>query len=115
MTLLSCPCTSLLIPRAALAPEPLQYLQVTMPSCTSACAIIPRAALAPEPLHDLQIAGFIGIEKEVAIQLQQLSVFSHCKVSSWPPRTESIEGENEVRSQNREKETVEKKTHLHPK
>ena len=43
------------IPGAALTPEPLQYLQVTIRSCKRACASIPRAALAPEPLQYLQM------------------------------------------------------------
>ena len=45
------------IPRASLAPEPLQCLQVTTLSCTSACPYTPRAALAPEPLQYLQLAS----------------------------------------------------------
>ena len=44
-----------LIPGAALAPEPLQYLQVTTHSCIMACPCIPGAALAPEPLQYLQV------------------------------------------------------------
>ena len=55
MPLTSCLFTSPLIPRAALAPEPLQYLQVTTPCCTGACAFIPRAACAPKPLQYIQV------------------------------------------------------------
>ena len=52
---LSCISACQFIPRTALAPEPLQYLQVTCPRCTRACACIPRASLAPEPLQYLQV------------------------------------------------------------
>merc|ERR1712010_80260 len=56
VTATRCLLTSLRIPRAGKerAPELLQYLQVTTLSCTSACAFIPGAALAPEPLQYLQ-------------------------------------------------------------
>ena len=50
----------LFIPRTALPPEPLQYLQETTPSCTLTCPSIPRARriLAPEPLQYLQVTMF---------------------------------------------------------
>ena len=55
VTIQSCPLPCITIPGATLAPEPLQYLKVITQSCRLDCPFIPRAALAPEPLQNLQV------------------------------------------------------------
>merc|ERR1719181_2535690 len=75
VTVQSCTFACFCIPRAALAPEPPQYLQVITLSCISACFCIPRATLAPEPSQYLQVATFAGTGKEFSIHPEPLLVF----------------------------------------
>jgi len=113
-----CNCGSLLIPRAALAPKKIQYLQVTTVSCIKACPFIPRAALSPEPPQCLQVTALAGISKDVSIQLEALLGFQPLQgLQLASARCEEEKGRNKSEANTKkEDETVKKKkTHLHPR
>merc|ERR1712203_390870 len=53
----------------------LEHVKITAPSCNIACQCIPRAALAPEPPQYLQVTTFAGTGKDQSIQLVALLSF----------------------------------------